>query len=81
MSTINSMTREQIYSLASKRSVAMLKAWATKEWPEAIAVHGWRHDGPGVALYGWHLRFATGRCRYLGRSAADVLVKLYENTQ
>ena len=57
----------------STAEVRRLRDFVTVMHPDAALVHGWRHDGPGVALFGWHLQFATGRCRYLGPTANEAL--------
>lgn len=53
--------------------VAWLRGAVPLYNPKAALVHGWRHDGPGRPLYGWHLQYATGRCRFLGRTASEAL--------
>lgn len=57
----------------NRLDVDRLRTYVEQEHPTAALVHGWRHDGPGRPLYGWHLQFAAGKCRYLGPNATDAL--------
>lgn len=37
-------------------------------WPTHTVFQGWRHDGPGPALYGWWAEAPSGWRIYLGRT-------------
>jgi len=71
--TTMTTTKQKFYATQNKRAVDQLRAFVASEFPSAALVHGWRHDGPGVALYGWHLQYATGACTFLGATAKQAM--------
>ncbi len=57
-------SRESALKALRPLLVARLEA----AWPACRVFQGWRHDGPGPALYGWWAQSCTGWSTYLGRT-------------